>query len=165
MAAACPPRQCGRESPTHPLTARWKNHPENPSDRTIANALGWAARKTSRRFLEAGKRPRPASADDAHPAASPRRQQVGRKDPSRQPSVAAGSRLSPGGRFSLCPRAVKNLPCGRIVRWCNGNTEPFEGFIHGSNPCRTTILSNESDGCPEVCTGLPNNRPDPLITA
>jgi hypothetical protein len=23
------------------------------------------------------------------------------------------------------------------VRWCNGNTAPFGGVIHGSNPCRT----------------------------
>jgi hypothetical protein len=24
-----------------------------------------------------------------------------------------------------------------LVRWCNGNTAPFGGVIHGSNPCRT----------------------------
>jgi hypothetical protein len=24
-----------------------------------------------------------------------------------------------------------------FVRWCNGNTAPFGGVIHGSNPCRT----------------------------
>ena len=26
------------------------------------------------------------------------------------------------------------------VRWCNGSTELFGGFSHGSNPCRTTKL-------------------------
>src|SRR5687768_16831690 len=28
----------------------------------------------------------------------------------------------------------------RFVRWCNGSTEPFGGFSHGSNPCRTATL-------------------------
>ena len=33
-----------------------------------------------------------------------------------------------------------------FVRWCNGNTAPFGGVIHGSNPCRTTNFSNENAG-------------------
>ena len=32
------------------------------------------------------------------------------------------------------------------VRWCNGNTELFGGFIHGSNPCRTAIIFKENGG-------------------
>ena len=40
----------------------------------------------------------------------------------------------------------------RLVRWCNGNTAPFGGVIHGSNPCRTAKLSNENEGSADVCT-------------
>ena len=32
------------------------------------------------------------------------------------------------------------------VRWCNGSTELFGGFSHGSNPCRTTTFINENEG-------------------
>ena len=39
--------------------------------------------------------------------------------------------------FSLCTRAANRLNSHRFVRWCNGNTAPFGGVIHGSNPCRT----------------------------
>ena len=39
-----------------------------------------------------------------------------------------------------------------FVRWCNGNTAPFGGVIHGSNPCRTANLINENDGSVDVCT-------------
>jgi hypothetical protein len=34
----------------------------------------------------------------------------------------------------------------RFVRWCNGNTAPFGGVIHGSNPCRTATFSAENEG-------------------
>jgi hypothetical protein len=34
----------------------------------------------------------------------------------------------------------------RFVRWCNGSTELFGGFSHGSNPCRTTTISKEIEG-------------------
>jgi hypothetical protein len=27
-----------------------------------------------------------------------------------------------------------------VARWCNGNTEAFGAFIHGSNPCRAAIV-------------------------
>ena len=55
----------------------------------------------------------------------------------------------PGGdcltRFlHLCaPRAVGKLRpqfSARLGRWCNGNTAPFGGVIHGSNPCRPANL-------------------------
>ena len=39
--------------------------------------------------------------------------------------------------FSLCAGMVKCLSSAWFVRWCNGNTAPFGGVIHGSNPCRT----------------------------
>jgi integrase len=42
--------------------------------------------------------------------------------------------------------------CVWFVRWCNGNTAPFGGVIHGSNPCRTAILTNKNDGLTDVCT-------------
>ena len=42
--------------------------------------------------------------------------------------------------FSLCAQAEKRLISSRLVRWCNGNTAPFGGVIHGSNPCRTASL-------------------------
>lgn len=47
-----------------------------------------------------------------------------------------------GDAFSLCASVIKNLMCGRFVRWCNGNTAPFGGVIHGSNPCRTATSSS-----------------------
>ena len=40
----------------------------------------------------------------------------------------------------------------RFVRWCNGNTAPFGGVIHGSNPCRTANNTNENAGSVDVCT-------------
>ena len=42
--------------------------------------------------------------------------------------------------FSLCADDVERLVSVRFVRWCNGNTAPFGGVIHGSNPCRTANL-------------------------
>ena len=47
------------------------------------------------------------------------------------------------------------------VRWCNGSTELFGGFSHGSNPCRTTNLSNESDVSSDVCTEFAQNPARP----
>ena len=41
---------------------------------------------------------------------------------------------------------VERLLFFRFVRWCNGNTAPFGGVIHGSNPCRTAIIPNEIAG-------------------
>ena len=40
-------------------------------------------------------------------------------------------------RFSFCLTGRKSLMLLLLVRWCNGNTAPFGGVIHGSNPCRT----------------------------
>ena len=31
------------------------------------------------------------------------------------------------------------------VRWCNGSTELFGGFSHGSNPCRTTTFPQQNE--------------------
>ncbi len=34
------------------------------------------------------------------------------------------------------------------TRWCNGNTAPFGGVIHGSNPCRVAWTSSmPKSGC------------------
>jgi integrase len=51
-------------------------------------------------------------------------------------------------------RRRKKSSLVELVRWCNGNTAPFGGVIHGSNPCRTAILSNENDGFMDVCTEI-----------
>src|ERR1700690_561786 len=49
--------------------------------------------------------------------------------------------------FSLCVDRAERLVSVRFVRWCNGNTAPFGGVIHGSNPCRTakSIYFSSSD--------------------
>ena len=49
---------------------------------------------------------------------------------------------------------MKRLISSRFVRWCNGNTAPFGGVIHGSNPCRPAIFTNEIAGSLDVCTKL-----------
>jgi hypothetical protein len=51
-------------------------------------------------------------------------------------------------------RLRKKSSLGLLVRWCNGNTAPFGGVIHGSNPCRTANLANKNDGLLDVCTKL-----------
>ena len=38
----------------------------------------------------------------------------------------------------FCVAIAGKLTFRLLVRWCNGNTAPFGGVIHGSNPCRTT---------------------------
>ena len=40
----------------------------------------------------------------------------------------------------------------RRVRWCNGNTAPFGGVIHGSNPCRTAKFTQEIDNAADYRT-------------
>ena len=64
-------------------------------------------------------------------------------------------------RFSLCAGAVKRLTSSRFVRWCNGNTAPFGGVIHGSNPCRTAIYYNENEGQTNLCTEFAQNPARP----
>ena len=54
--------------------------------------------------------------------------------------------------FALHEAGVKSLGSVRFVRWCNGNTAPFGGVIHGSNPCRTANNTNENAGSVDVCT-------------
>src|SRR5262245_21451899 len=53
---------------------------------------------------------------------------------SRLPVHEASSRFN--SKFPL-PQSHLKLLSQRFVRWCNGNTAPFGGVIHGSNPCRT----------------------------
>ncbi len=53
---------------------------------------------------------------------------------------AQGSPASFRQRFSLCAGGGESLVFTRFVRWCNGNTAPFGGVIHGSNPCRTAKI-------------------------
>ena len=49
------------------------------------------------------------------------------------------------GNFCFAADGVDvNFSVG-FVRWCNGNTAPFGGVIHGSNPCRTANLPASSD--------------------
>src|SRR5271155_4475142 len=55
-------------------------------------------------------------------------------------------------RFSLCAIGAKSLVFVWFVRWCNGNTAPFGGVIHGSNPCRTANLINENAGSVDIYT-------------
>src|ERR1017187_2814531 len=56
--------------------------------------------------------------------------------------------------FPLRERHVKFNVFFRLVRWCNGNTAPFGGVIHGSNPCRTANICKESDGVEINCTSF-----------
>jgi hypothetical protein len=51
-------------------------------------------------------------------------------------------------------RAVEKTTLSGIVRWCNGNTAPFGGVIHGSNPCRTAIFPKEIEGFLDSRTNL-----------
>ncbi len=46
-----------------------------------------------------------------------------------------------------------------LVRWCNGSTELFGGFSHGSNPCRTTKKTKELGHLPVFCTDFAQHRP------
>jgi hypothetical protein len=38
--------------------------------------------------------------------------------------------------FSIASEADSRDTDKLFARWCNGNTEAFGAFIHGSNPCR-----------------------------
>ncbi len=40
----------------------------------------------------------------------------------------------------------KQYLCAPNVRWCNGSTADFGSACQGSNPCRTTIERNDSEG-------------------
>jgi hypothetical protein len=59
-------------------------------------------------------------------------------------------------------RLRKKSSLGLLVRWCNGNTAPFGGVIHGSNPCRTANLANKNNGLLDVCTKLAQQPTNPL---
>jgi hypothetical protein len=61
---------------------------------------------------------------------------------SKSPSKKTGD---PTRLFSLCAGDHKKLTYRWFVRWCNGNTAPFGGVIHGSNPCRTAIITKENE--------------------
>ena len=51
----------------------------------------------------------------------------------------------------------RNVSLRLSVRWCKGSTEPFGGFSHGSNPCRTTILQVFSGSNPPSASGRRGN--------
>ena len=46
-----------------------------------------------------------------------------------------------------------------LVRWCNGNTAPFGGVIHGSNPCRTATFAKDFGGVQAICTEFAQRKP------
>ncbi len=67
--------------------------------------------------------------------------------------------------FALRRRREK-FSLAELVRWCNGNTAPFGGVIHGSNPCRTANLkinyprygqSYSAFSFPRIAIGCPSS--------
>ena len=44
--------------------------------------------------------------------------------------------------FQLLADARRRRYSRLFARWCNGNTEAFGAFIHGSNPCRAALYSS-----------------------
>src|SRR5206468_13054314 len=54
-----------------------------------------------------------------------------------------------------CTHMHRGYLFGRLVRWCNGSTEPFGGFSHGSNPCRTAKFLRLADQILILSDGFP----------
>jgi hypothetical protein len=57
-------------------------------------------------------------------------------DPARASKLLAAPERQLPSVFSIASGARDGDTNRFLARWCNGNTEAFGAFIHGSNPCR-----------------------------